>query len=84
MIRSRLVGRTNEQKDANEDVRIAFNSDGRILDSQLTVVNLVKERKWEIVGEYRVHAGLSMQDLTWPGGVPSPPAGTPDKFHIKV
>jgi hypothetical protein len=44
----------------------------------------VPERKWRAVGVVGGGRALSMQDLTWPGGGPSPPQGTPDKFHIKV
>ena len=36
------------------------------------------------MGEFSPKDGLKLKDLTWPADSPQPPAGTPDKFHLRV
>lgn len=36
------------------------------------------------VGEWNSKIGLQMGDITWPGGVPTPPKGRPAKYHMRI
>ena len=36
------------------------------------------------VATWATDSGLTIDDVTWPGGLPSPPKGVPSKYHLKV
>ncbi|XP_074647823.1 glutamate receptor ionotropic, NMDA 2B-like isoform X2 [Tubulanus polymorphus] len=60
-----------------------FNEDGTPKEVKLQVVNLNRNRRWEMVGKW-TDKGLEMQDITWPGDRTTPPNWRPKRYHVKV
>ena len=36
------------------------------------------------VGSWNTEDGLQLRDIVWPGGLPVPPLGRPEKYHLNI
>ncbi|GFO28639.1 ionotropic glutamate receptor nmda 2b, partial [Plakobranchus ocellatus] len=68
---------------------IRFNQNGTLQRTELNIINLQwnDEKKfrirWREVGQWKLQ-GLTMQDITWPGGSSVPPIGRPKRGFLRV
>uniref|UniRef100_A0A0N5AJG7 Glutamate receptor n=1 Tax=Syphacia muris TaxID=451379 RepID=A0A0N5AJG7_9BILA len=94
MRKTAIKGNPHHSKDGLHSFFYIFDEHGKLKNSHLIVSNFREKTNkdfpknnnilvWDPVGEY-TNGELKIADIEWPGGIPNPPQGTPDQFHVKV